>query len=288
MLRPVDDRVPVWLTRILVCPVCHSDLEASRDLIRCVGCESRFAHGDPRVIGLGLSDKKNADKGWRDRQRDMTAAYQELVADRDHAVLAYRSDYGPLAPLLATYTGQVVDLGGGNGIARHWLPEETRYVSVDPTTDWLDQSWNTLADAFPCLARPFPYVVGVAEQLPFAEEAFDGGLSIWSLNHVMEPARALRDAARVIKTGRRLLLVLDDIPPSWPDVLIAREPPRSPSDRLRLALKKLGWLVTGAPLQPDHLRLSESEIERWARPKLVRTRRLWIGAYLVYEFRKVA
>ena len=97
---------------------------------------------------------------------------------------------------------------------------------------------------------------------------------------------ALREAARVLRPGGRLLVVHDDVPPTWSDLFSGRYPSRDRSERRRLVLRKLRSLVTGWPLQPDHLRIREAQIRRWIRPRLSRVRRVWIGAYLVYELER--
>jgi len=60
----------------------------------------------------------------------------------------------------------------------------------------------------------------------------------------------------------------------------------SRGERLRVALRKLNWILTGAPLQPDHFGIRESEITRWSRPSLTQVGRTWLGDYLVDEFEK--
>src|SRR5262245_12578197 len=148
----------------------------------------------------------------------MLEQYRELAADRVHALLAYRSDYEPLAPVLAQLVGRVVDVGGGPGLARHWLPAGARYLSVEPEPGWLAQGWERLADAFPCLARPPECVRGTAERLALRDACADAVLAIFSLNHFADPARGLAEMARVLRPGGRLVLVLDDVPPRWRDL----------------------------------------------------------------------
>jgi ubiquinone/menaquinone biosynthesis C-methylase UbiE len=287
MLRNVDHRAPSWLLPLLVCPDCRGALDLSESSVRCLECGARFEQRDERVVELRPGELPATDRSrWRERQEEMTRAYDELVADREHSILAYNNDYNPMAHLLERYGGRVVDLGGGNGIARHWLPPGVEYVVLDPSVAWLDQPWASLADVFPCLGRAPCFVRGVAERLPFADGSFDGALSIWSLNHVSRPADALREAARVLRPGGRLLVVLDDVPPTWADLFSQSYPSRGRSEHRRLVLRKLRSLVAGWPLQPDHLRIREAQIGRWIRSQFTRVRRVWIGAYLVYELEK--
>jgi SAM-dependent methyltransferase len=275
---------PSWLREALACPSCDGTLtDDDRDLT-CTGCDTRYPQRDPRVIDLMPAgwQKRDATR-WAGRQREMTDAYAELAEDREHSLLAWKSDYGPLAEFLGRCTGRVLDVGGGNGIARHWLPEEAAYVSLEPSLAWLEQPWSSLADAFPCLARPPVTVRGVAERLPFVDACFDAALSIWSLNHVSVPERALCETARALRPGGRLVLVLDDVPPTPGDVLGGRYPSGGPGEKAALVLRSLTAPFGGWPLQPDHLRLNEGALLGHVRGMLVVERRVWIGAYLVLE-----
>ena len=287
LLHSADPAIPDWLASILACPACRGDLDLSDAAIRCLSCDARFDQRNDEVIAL-LQEPRTAD-GWDKRQQEMTRAYDELVIDREHSILAYQSDFNPLASLIESYGGRILDIGGGNGIARHWLPrlsDHAEYVTLDPSTAWIHQPWQTIADVFPCLSTPPPFVQGVAEHAPFVDASFDGALSIWSLNHTFDPRAALQNTARVLRAGGRLLLVLDDIPPSWTDILTGQEPRRGPGERMRAALGKLRWSVTGAPIQPDHLRITESQLTRWTADDFARVRRTWIGSYLIYELEK--
>ncbi len=292
MLRDADHLVPDWLSPLLVCPDCRNDLAYRGGDLGCAGCDATFAQTDARVIRLLPESFLAADRSrWRERQEEMVRGYEGLLADRQHSILAYESDYRPLAPLLERYAGRIVDLGGGNGIARHWLPRSAEYAVLDPGVEWLDQPWHRLADVFPCLGTPPPFVRGVAERLPFAGGGFDGALMLWSLNHVARPAAALGEAARVLRPGGRLLVVLEEVLPTWGDLVFGRVatgryPSQPRSERPRLALRKLRALVAGWPRSPDHLRIREAQLR--GRHRFTVVRRAWIGAYLVYELEKEA
>src|SRR5262245_306426 len=109
----------------LACPLCGGTLaDEARAGLRCLGCSRAWPQGDPRFVDLlppeGAAPRRGA---WAHQQREMLEQYGELVADRAHAVLAYRSDYDPLAPVLAGLRGRVLDVGGGQGLVRHWLAE---------------------------------------------------------------------------------------------------------------------------------------------------------------------
>jgi SAM-dependent methyltransferase len=85
--------------------------------------------------------------------------------------------------------GRALDLGGGNG--ELFLPLNRRgysYVNVDLHPSGQGE-----------------LVVGDAHDLPFPAESFDLVVSSDSLEHFHSPSVALREAARVLKPGGRLV-----------------------------------------------------------------------------------
>lgn len=56
-------------------------------------------------------------------------------------------------------------------------------------------------------------VLGVAEQLPFQDETFDGVLSLAVLEHVSDPFRCAAEIARVLKKGGRVYCVVPFLQP---------------------------------------------------------------------------
>jgi len=280
------DAAPAWLRAALACPTCGDGLREVPGGLDCQSCPAVYPQSDPQAIELMPSGWNPDDPtSWVSRQNAMSQAYRELAQDREHSLLAWRSDYGPLAPFLARCAGRVLDVGGGNGIARHWLPQATQYVSLEPDPSWRSQGWASLSDAFPCLGAPPLEVRGVAERMPFRSGCFDAVLSIWSLNHVVDPLGALGGMAHALRPAGRLLLVLDDVPPSWGDLARGTHPARG-ADRLQLALRKLIAPLKAWPIQSDHLRLAEGALLRRAADVLQLTHRCWTGAYLVLDLER--
>lgn len=158
-------------------------------------------------------------------------------------------------------------------------------MALAPSVEWLDEEWAGLADVFPCLNVQPPHVRGVGERLPLKRDSFDGALLLWSLNHTVRPADALREAARVLRPAGRLLVVLEDMAPSWRDYWTGRCPAWANEKGGWLAFAMLRWMVTGYPLQPDHVRIRESDLRKEHSLKI--RSRAWLGAYLTFELEKV-
>lgn len=225
---------------------------------------------------------KDGAGAWPARQRAMERSYDELRRDPAEAARAFGYDYAPLAPFLQGLRGRVLDVGGGLGVTRHWLAAGVRYALAEPSPSWGTPGWEHLAVTFPCLRERPAEVRAVGEALPFADGAFDAVLALWTLNHARAPERMLEEAARVLRPGGRLLLVLEDMEPSWEDLTGKRYPAGAPHAR-RAALGKLLALVRGWPLQEDHVRIRERDLRRWLSGRFVAVRRDWLGVYLGYE-----
>lgn len=91
-----------------------------------------------------------------------------------------------------------LDLGAGTGAATRALRAAgaARVVAVDIA--WGMLAWNAPN-------RP-PAVVGDALALPFTDAAFDLTVAAFSLNHVTDPVAALREAARLTRSGGALVV----------------------------------------------------------------------------------
>jgi hypothetical protein len=107
-------------------------------------------------------------------------------------------------------------------------------------------------------------------------------LGLWVLNHAAVPERMVDEAARVLRPGGTLLLVLEDMEPAWSDLLRGRHPRGAPHAR-GAALRKLCAPFCPWPLQEDHVRIRERDLRGWLDHRFVRVRRGWMGVYLGYE-----
>jgi len=239
---------------------------------------------------------------WQVRQDEMEAWYETFAAEPRDAAAALESEYRPFAEVLAGLRGRVLDVGGGAGLAAMYLRPEVVYTVIDPGRVWTEPVWTTIRRHL-ATGGPEPnFVTGTAEQLPFADTCFDAVLAFWSLNHVADAERALQEIHRVLVAGGKALLVLEDMEPTWPDVV-------------RLATQKLGAqlrLPTGPsvawyqerlggvkattlhklsgkpwPIQADHLRITGAAIGRWLDGRFRIEERAWRGGYLTYQLERL-
>jgi SAM-dependent methyltransferase len=273
---------PAWLRHSLVCPACHSPLEIRPETLACASGSHVFPQNDRACVDL--RHPAGGAPGWVTRQSWMEHEYSDLLDDGDHAAIGFENDFRDIAELLQTYSGRLLDIGGGIGIARHWLPADIDYVLLEPSLMWRDARWSRFIHRFPCLAHPCVHIRAFAEALPFADGTFDGALFLWSLNHVSSVDAALNEALRVTVPGARSLIVLEDSEPSWSDVLSSAYPGAGPIRSLRVGISKLLKPARPWPVQRDHIAVSERALLSGPGARVLR--REWRGLYLTVELEK--
>jgi SAM-dependent methyltransferase len=258
----------------LVCPVCRAGLDPS---FCCTECDAAFPQpASGRYVNL-LHERLLAESpGWADRQAQMERWYADLAAAPSEARNCYARDYEPFREILAGIAGAVLDLGGGIGLTRDYLPRASEYLVADPSLTWLEEPWHTIA-------QPRAFIRAVGECLPFEDSAFDAVLSLWSLNHVSDPERVIAECGRVLKPGGLLLLVLEDMPPRWPDVVRLLRLDPGTKWRARWMASRPAW-----SLQADHIRLKERRLRVWFAKQFQTLCRERIGPYLTFRLQRIA
>ena len=124
--------------------------------------------------------------GWR----DSLAVYWEAV---DAAVAPH---------------AHVLDLGCGHSDVLADVFAKTPFTyGVDPDHDALRQN------------RVVRHrIAGVGDRLPFADERFDAVVAAWVVEHLGDPARAVREVHRVLRPGGRFVFLTPNAlhPATWP------------------------------------------------------------------------
>jgi ubiquinone/menaquinone biosynthesis C-methylase UbiE len=109
----------------------------------------------------------------------------------------------------------ILDVGSGAGqIAGHLLD----FADSDARITCIDLSQPMLRRARARLKSDRPaYVVADVTALPFADNSFDGITCGYVLEHVPDPLQGLRELARVLHTGGRMLLLTteDNFSGAW-------------------------------------------------------------------------
>jgi SAM-dependent methyltransferase len=269
------------LEALIACPSCRGTLRQDADRFVCTNCSTTFAQRIPGVVDLMPPSTTTPE--WERRQEECDAWYRDLFRDHDRARACYEQDLTPFDADLDAMRGAVLDLGGGNGAAGALLRNTTTYVVLEPSLAWTEWDPGVMGDRYARASRT-RFVRGIGEQLPFRTAVFDAVLSLWSLNHVTDPARVIEETARVSRSGATLLLVLEDMEPTWMDFALERPWRGGAGIGLRmLALKarRAKW-----PLQTDHIRLREDELMRWSRAHYEPVGRRWAGGYLTLTLRR--
>ena len=99
----------------------------------------------------------------------------------------------------------LADIGCGNGLLTvdlaHAAGPAGQVIGIDPSHDMLALARRRLEDL------PQAWLeTGTAESLPIGDGELDGAVSLQVFEYLPDPAAAVREACRVLKTGGRLVL----------------------------------------------------------------------------------
>lgn len=126
---------------------------------------------------------------------------------------------------------RLLDAGAGEGNYKRYFAAQ-RYCGLDLGVG--DRQWNySRLD-----------VVGDLSALPFRDSAFDACLNVVTLEHVKDPALVIREIARTLAPGGRLLLI---VPFEW-------EEHQQPHDYFRFTRYSLSYLLDRAELKAVSIR----------------------------------
>ena len=135
----------------------------------------------------------------------------------DYAVAERVAEAESLARLVATAPADVaVDLACGPGTLALRFAKHVRWMcALDLTPAILKRAREKAAQEG--LLGKLGFTIGDAQTLPFADGSLDLAVTSYSLHHISDPARVIREMARVVKRGGRVGLI-DIVVPENPKV----------------------------------------------------------------------
>lgn len=205
-----------------VCPACHGPLRDGPRRLGCRGCGRAF----PVVAGLVdlrlapdryLSIEAERAKARRLARLEpgtdamgLAAAYYAITDDVDRTRRARYLMHLARAELRGAAladqlpaAGRILEIGCGSGGLLTALASRGRTVEgVDIALRWLVLARRRLADR----GLRVPLVGACAEALPYRDGAFTAVVADSVLEHLDDPLWALREWARVVRPGGRLVL----------------------------------------------------------------------------------
>ena len=200
-LSMVRITLDAWVRRLLVDPLDKGEITFSADGI----CSSSnryvcdrgipdmrvLVRGDSELWAKGQAEFEKWIPEWLGRQPE--AISREIGADR-----AIYSRH-PLP-------GRILDVGGQLGQVRLFVPGQD-YVSLDPFIEapFVFDKYPAIVEQYQ-LDQPLNFIAGVAEYLPFRNEAFDSVNMRSCLDHFSDTSAALFEARRVLRVGGRLVV----------------------------------------------------------------------------------
>jgi SAM-dependent methyltransferase len=219
----VDPKLIAWLR----CPECRSALtQPAGDRLACTQCGATYGvrDGVPRFVKQSTPTAVAFGYIWGEQAAKVTPPTHATAyhLHQMHDALG--------APPLA---GLVIDGGCGDGVdlAMQALDPSREIVGVELS----DGGVTTSIVRTRGLSRAH-VVQGDLLKLPLADDTFDAGYSYGVVHHTPDPARAVRELARVLKPGAPLLLyVYEDFgerPLRWRAALAAVNSLRAVTTRL--------------------------------------------------------
>jgi ubiquinone/menaquinone biosynthesis C-methylase UbiE len=135
----------------------------------------------------------------------------------DYAVVSRVAEAESLARLVSAGPADLaLDLACGPGTLALRFAKHVRWIcALDFTPAILARARHKAAEE--ALLNKFSFAIGDAQVLPFADGSLDLAVTSYSLHHISDPERVVREMARIVKRGGRVGLI-DILAPEDPKV----------------------------------------------------------------------
>lgn len=225
-----------WKRRLFCCPSCHGLLDWRAGV--CSRCGAGFGQAGGILDFVG-------EKALADQSRREIVLHEDLASD-------YGARYGTgFSRVYSDYWNDqflrhlpetpqtVLDCGCGTGdLLRSLAPLCELVLGTDISRAMLDR-------ASPLMAANVLLACGAGEAMPLVDETFDVVCFRGALHHMAKEKDALREAARVLKPGGRLMLSEpndDSLLLRWPRAVMNSRMARFGNDHK--AFRSKPWLST--------------------------------------------
>jgi len=126
------------------------------------------------------------------------------VAMRNRAATRYRSLIVPKA------RGTVLEIGVGSGLNLPFYGSGVEHLyGLDPSEELLAMAGKKAR----AIAFPIDFIAHACEEIPLDDSSVDTVVMTWTLCSIADPAKALKEVRRVIKSGGTLLFVEHGLAP---------------------------------------------------------------------------
>lgn len=200
--------------RQLACPVCRTALPpllADTAELQCSSCQARFTRGTHSFNFTPPAAFRDDSAIWRAWDHVQANGFTSYSADPKRNLSVGRRDDCEAFRAFAACSGAVLDVGCGpqEWPAYYQRFDAVTYIGIDPFAD--------------VRAADFLRFIGLAEFLPFRSAVFDHVLFATTLDHFVDPSRALAEAGRVLKTDGTIVVWLGEKDASAPKPAVSAD-----------------------------------------------------------------
>ena len=192
----------------LACSWCKGDIAESDAALLCANCGSKWP-----VVGGAPDFRPQYQPEYLENWQKFQNEFERESYDPKHALRDREGCREVYETLPVPIAGNFLDVGGADGLVRHFLPANVAYLCTDPFIGAPGvaqaRAQNPgFREVFPCVAEPYSFVCALAERLPVKSRNFDFVHMRSMLDHVYDPLETLREGYRCLRPGGHLLLGL--------------------------------------------------------------------------------